>query len=265
MLTDVADLSIALIVATLALRRVDGLSAVQDGDMPAWADYQDEAAEFFRSLGLFAQTNVTIEGARGRHDVDVEVRGQRAGQQLLWIVECKQWKTPVRKQHVATLISIVQDVGADRGILLSEVGFQSGAVALATRSNIMLTSLAELRQESTREFEDLQLSDYRLRLAQIQARLQSFTVTRGNKSRVRKGIDSDDLLRGYAMISIAQHALDAVHMNRWPIAYGFTFSTDGSDEYLRAATRSELVRGLAREVNQVEALSLDLEAKIKEQ
>jgi hypothetical protein len=31
MLTDVADLSIALIAATLALRRVDGLSAVQDG------------------------------------------------------------------------------------------------------------------------------------------------------------------------------------------------------------------------------------------
>jgi restriction system protein len=94
-------------------------------DMSAWADYEEEAAAFFCSLGLFARTNVTVEGIRGRHAVDVEVRGQRAGQQLLWIVECKRWKTPVKKQHVATLISIVQDVGADRGILLP-MGLQDG-------------------------------------------------------------------------------------------------------------------------------------------
>ncbi|MGY1719206.1 restriction endonuclease [Blastococcus sp. SYSU DS0552] len=231
--------------------------------MPAWADYQEEAAQFFRSLGLFALTDVTIEGTRGRHDVDVEVRGERAGQQLLWIVECKRWKTRVSKLHVAALTNIVQDVGADRGILLSEVGFQSGAVALATRSNIRLTSLAELRHESTWEYQDLRFSDYRRRLAQIQARLQTFTVTRGNVSRVREGIDSDQLLRGYAMISIAQHALDEVHLNRWPIAYGFTFSTDNSDEYLRAASRSELVHGLELEVDRVETLSFELEAKVQ--
>jgi len=147
--------------------------------MPAWADYQEEAAQFFRSLELSAQTNVTIEGARGRHDVDVEVRGERAGQQLLWIVECKRWKTRVSKLHVAALIGIVQDVGADRGILLSEFGFQSGAVTLATRSNIRLTSLAELRHESTWEYQDRQFSDYRRRLAQIHARLRTFTVKGG--------------------------------------------------------------------------------------
>lgn len=60
------------------------------------------------------------------------------------------------------------------------------------------------------------------------------------------------------MISIAQHALDAVHLNRWPIAYGFTFSTDNSDEYLRAASHSELVHGLELEVDRVETLSFEL-------
>jgi hypothetical protein len=29
--------------------------------MPAWKDYQEEAAEFFRSLGLEAETNVTVK------------------------------------------------------------------------------------------------------------------------------------------------------------------------------------------------------------
>jgi len=230
--------------------------------MPAWADYQDEAADFFRSLGLSAETDVTIEGARGRHDVDVAVRGHRAGQQLLWVVECKRWKKPLPKAHVATLISIVQDVGADRGILLSEVGFQSGAAALASRSNIQCTSLAELRLESAWEHEDLRLSDYRHRLVQVQARLRTFTVSRGHTSTTLKGINGDDLLRGYGMISIAQQALDAVQLDRWPIAYGFTFATEGPDTF-RAASRSELVHGLEREVEKIEDLSLDMESKME--
>jgi hypothetical protein len=47
--------------------------------------------------------------------------------------------------HVAALASVVQDVGADRGILLSETGFQAGAIRLASLSNITLTSLTELK------------------------------------------------------------------------------------------------------------------------
>lgn len=88
--------------------------------MPAWVDYQKEAAEFFRSLGFFAFTDATVQGARSRHNVDLEVRGQRAGQQVLLVIECKRGKTSVPKPYVATLINIVQDVGADPGILLDE-------------------------------------------------------------------------------------------------------------------------------------------------
>jgi len=65
------------------------------------------------------------------------------------------------------------------------------------------------------------------------------------------------------MISIAQHALDAVHLNRWPIAYGLTFSTDNGDQYLHAASRSELVHGLGLEVDSVERLSFELEARVQ--
>ena len=36
------------------------------------------------------------------------------------------------------------DVGADRGILLSEAGFQSGAIEAARLTNVQVTSLAEI-------------------------------------------------------------------------------------------------------------------------
>jgi hypothetical protein len=44
-----------------------------------WKDYQEEAAEFFRSLGLKSSTDVTMEGVRTKHDVDVLVEIDIAG------------------------------------------------------------------------------------------------------------------------------------------------------------------------------------------
>jgi hypothetical protein len=52
-------------------------------------DYQEQAAAFFRSLGLAASTDERIIGVRGSHNVDVAVRSGTAEIKLLWIVECK--------------------------------------------------------------------------------------------------------------------------------------------------------------------------------
>ena len=111
---------------------------------PAWKQYQEEACSFFQSLGLQALTDATIKGVRTTHDIDVLVKSSHIGFEITWLVECKQWKTPVSKLHVLALREIVSDVGADRGILLSEVGFQSGAVEAANLTNVQVTSLAAL-------------------------------------------------------------------------------------------------------------------------
>jgi hypothetical protein len=113
--------------------------------MTGWRDYQERAADFFRAIGMDANVEECVIGARGQHDVDVVVRASRAGIEQLWVVECKWWRRSVSKLHVAALASVVQDVGADRGILLSETGFQAGAIRLASLSNITLTSLTELK------------------------------------------------------------------------------------------------------------------------
>jgi restriction system protein len=110
-----------------------------------WEEYQEETADFFRNIGLEANANVTIQGVRTSHDVDVVVRSNLFGFDLLWIIECKHWKEAVSKLHVLALREIVTDLGADRGILVSESGFQSGAVEAANLTNVQLATLAELR------------------------------------------------------------------------------------------------------------------------
>lgn len=124
-----------------------------------WKDYQEEVAEFFRSLGLEAETDVSLQGVRTKHDVDVLVKSIYAGFEIIWIIECKQWTSKVSKLHVLALREIVNDIGADRGILMAEHGFQSGAIEAATLTNVHVTSLAELRDTARNEIFSMRLGE----------------------------------------------------------------------------------------------------------
>jgi hypothetical protein len=77
-----------------------------------------------------------MQGVRTDYDVDVLVRLHHVGFDVLWLVECKRLQNPVSKLHVLTLRKTVTDVGAERGILLSEAGFQSDAAEAATLTNV---------------------------------------------------------------------------------------------------------------------------------
>jgi len=117
--------------------------------MKPWKQYQEDAAIFFRSLGLQADVEITVKGVRGDHDVDVFVKGCLFGVAFVWIVECKAWSSNIPKEKVMALAAVVEDIGADRGFLLSELGFQSGAILQARKRNITLTSIQDLREVAT--------------------------------------------------------------------------------------------------------------------
>lgn len=125
----------------------------------AWQQYQREAAQFFRSLGLSAETDITLQGVRTKHDIDVVVKSKHVGFEVLWLVECKHWKSPVSKLHVLGLREIVNDLGADRGILLCETGFQAGAVEAASLTNIQVTSLASMSIETRQDISAMRLRE----------------------------------------------------------------------------------------------------------
>lgn len=140
---------------------------------PAWKSYQQQSAEFFRSLGLTAKVEELVAGARGAHKIDVYVEGNFMGISFTWVVECKCWKANVSKEKVAALTAILQDIGADRGFLLSEKGFQSGALRLAEKSNITLTSLADLASTVGDRHITAQVASLHLRLHNITTKLRA--------------------------------------------------------------------------------------------
>lgn len=115
-----------------------------------WRAYQNEVAAFFRRQGCNAEVEKIVQGVRAKHEVDVHVKFYRSGIECTWVVECKLWKTKVPKEKVMALKSIVDDVGADRGIIVSEKGFQSGALDAVRDTNITLvTSIEEFERTAS--------------------------------------------------------------------------------------------------------------------
>nr|WP_315595528.1 restriction endonuclease [uncultured Cupriavidus sp.] len=112
-----------------------------------WRHYQEATAEVFRRLGCNAQVDYQAKGARATHDVDVYATFVRSGIPCTWVIECKLWKHRVPKEKVMALRGIIDDLGADRGILISEAGFQPGAHDAARGTNItLITSLEDFER-----------------------------------------------------------------------------------------------------------------------
>lgn len=118
---------------------------------PEWKVYQQEVASFLVQLGFETRTDETIAGARASHDIDVTARISVAGVNQLWVVECKKWKRPVPKERALTFVGIVNDIGADRGLIFSESGFQAGAIRATGSTNVTLTSLSDFEQNYSGE------------------------------------------------------------------------------------------------------------------
>lgn len=83
--------------------------------------------------------NVTLIGKSGaKHQIDVCWKIEIGGIQQLFCVECKQWKSKVKKDHIASFITKLDDIGNARGLFATTNGYQIGAQRLAKHNGIVL-------------------------------------------------------------------------------------------------------------------------------
>ncbi|GBE18730.1 restriction endonuclease [archaeon BMS3Abin16] len=104
--------------------------------------------ELFRKKGYKTEKNVYLEGkSRTKHEIDVlaVIKGPLHEDKIL--IECKAHNQPIGKDAVMKLKHIVEDVGANVGIVISVSGFTSGAIQFANEVNIDLMDGHELEKE----------------------------------------------------------------------------------------------------------------------
>jgi restriction system protein len=88
-----------------------------------------------------------ISGADGEYTFDVTVRFRNMTGDHLVLIECKRHRRKVERELVMVLYGKIQSVGAQKGMLFSTAGFQSGAVEYAQQHGLALVRLDETETE----------------------------------------------------------------------------------------------------------------------
>lgn len=112
----------------------------------SWEQLEDLVAAILTESGMLARRQVTLDLPRGNVDVDVFAEETVDGIVHRTICECKFWKANVPKEIVHAFRTVMQETGANRGYIISRVGFQSGAYSAAQSTNIELVTFANFQE-----------------------------------------------------------------------------------------------------------------------
>ena len=99
------------------------------------------ADEGFKHIDV--QHNVKLVGKSGcKHQIDVYWEFENMGETHKVAIECKNFSTEVSVGRVRDFFGVIHDIGDVKGVFVTKVGYQSGAVKFAEHYNI---SLKEMR------------------------------------------------------------------------------------------------------------------------
>jgi hypothetical protein len=190
------------------------------------------------------------------------VRSHHAGFDILWLVECKHWNTPISKLHVLALREIVTDVGADRGILLAESGFQKGALEAASLTNVQLTSLAQVRASASNDILSMRMRELYDRNDLCKEHYWSIPKQR----RIEHGLRFDVGEWGYSGARVIEYVADVLSRafrGQFPVVSEVPLAV--LQPYLNLprefASPAEVVARLEPLVSELEAKLADFESK----
>lgn len=119
--------------------------------MKAGAKY--ERFVFEKLKRLFAdgivKLNDMIPGSESgiEREIDVSVRLNVGGTEVLYIVQCKDWASRVDINVLGELTAVMQDVGAAKGFLLCTAGFYATNHQYALRRGIELVTIEDIQSD----------------------------------------------------------------------------------------------------------------------
>lgn len=119
---------------------------------PKWVKFEKLVAQLHESSQKGAQViwNEVISGRQ----FDVTIRFKVGYYNYLVVIECRDQSSAVPVSDVEAFVTKSDDVGANKAIMASSSGFQSGAIVVANKHNLELFTLSEIN-----EFPEDMLSD----------------------------------------------------------------------------------------------------------
>jgi restriction system protein len=111
----------------------------------SWQALQTEVGRILIECGFDVEVEKKIQSARGTVELDVYADETIRGRRYAIACECKYWKSRIPQAVVHGFRTVVQEIGANIGYIISMEGFQSGAVSASDLTNLKLVTWQEFQ------------------------------------------------------------------------------------------------------------------------
>ena len=111
-----------------------------------WKDLEKQVARILNESGLYVDVGKDIKTVRGTVNIDVYAEDDFQKPKITYLCECKYWKKKIPKTVIHAFRTVVNDYGANWGLIISSEGFQSGSIEASANSNIMLLIFKDFEQ-----------------------------------------------------------------------------------------------------------------------
>jgi hypothetical protein len=230
----------------------------------SWRDLQTKVKEIYSNLGCQAQENVIVGGGKAKHQIDVLATFEFGGQNYRIIIECKYWSSKVKKSQVSSLIAILADIGAEKGVIVTKMGFQRGAHSLAAYTNIELLTYDELQQKAELSVEEFRIQDA---LGRIESLRRPFAKFLSSMAEEAEKIDEwwYPSTEGYNLLgalSIMEHKIKSLDQLSFPRRFLFSSISQEKEVSKTASSRKAYLDLVLENLQIVEKEFEELKDKI---
>jgi restriction system protein len=112
-----------------------------------WRALQDIVGQILSECGFSVEIEKQVQTVRGGVELDVFAEEDVQGRKYLTVCECKHWKARVPQNTVHGFRTVLADIGANVGYIISVSGFQEGAHKAAANTNVRLVTWDEFQAE----------------------------------------------------------------------------------------------------------------------
>lgn len=112
-----------------------------------WKELESVADVFLKLQGFSTEKSIFLKGMRAQHQIDVSGILNQGAVKFTVIAECKFWNRKVGKAQIAQLVSVMEDIGASKGIIISKEGFEKGAQLFARKRSVQLLTTNHMMNE----------------------------------------------------------------------------------------------------------------------
>lgn len=125
---------------------LDPLTVIDDPNPENWKQLQFGVCRIFNELGLEAEIEKKVKTPRGEVEVDVFAVDTESLDHITYVIECKNWRSAIPQTTVHSLTTVMHEIGANIGYLISRQGLQSGAISYLQSTNIRALTYLEFQQ-----------------------------------------------------------------------------------------------------------------------